>query len=208
MFELIELALQASEQAGYTGVMLLMTLESSFIPFPSEVIIAPAAYLASQGEMNLYLIILFGILGSLIGAIINYFLAFYLGRAIVYRLAGHRRARWFLVDDRKVKKAEDFFIKYGGLSTFIGRLLPVIRQLISLPAGFSRMNFSKFVVLTGLGSAIWVSILAFLGYLFGANQEAIMVYYKQISLFFLVLVLLVFSFFVIKKYRRKKREKK
>ncbi len=204
MSEIMEFALQLSEQMGYFGILFFMMVESSFVPFPSEAIIPPAAYLASQGQMNVYLVIGAGVVGSLVGAVINYFLAFYLGRAIIYRLADHKVSRCFLIDCKKVKRAEDFFLKHGGSSTLIGRLIPVVRQLISLPAGFAKMNFIKFIVLTGLGSAIWVVTLAFLGYLFGANQDILARYYKQISLFFAVVALIVISFWVLKRFKKKK----
>mgnify|MGYP002338716151 FL=1 len=184
-----------------------MTLESSFIPFPSEVIVPPAAYSAQQGQLALWGVILAGILGSLAGAIINYFLAYYLGRVIVYRLADTKIAKMLLINSKKVEKSEKFFLKYGNVSTFIGRLIPVVRQLISLPAGFSRMNFKNFCLFTALGSGIWVVILAVLGYFFGANQELLKTYYKEISFLFLFLtVAIVVIVAITKKIRKKKKE--
>ena len=192
---------------GYGGILFLMTVESSFVPFPSEVIIPPAAYLASQGEMNLYLVIIFGVLGSLLGALINYFLAFHLGRAIIYKLADHKICRFLMISCAKMKKAEKYFLDRGSLSTLIGRLIPVIRQLMSLPAGFSRMNLTKFIVFTGLGSAIWVTTLALLGYLFGESQEILARYYKQASLIFILIALMVIAFLAIKKFNGRKDKK-
>ena len=203
MSGLINFFLQISQNLGYKGIVLLMTVESSFIPFPSELIIPPAAILASQGEMNIFLVILFGVIGSLIGAIINYFLAFYLGRAIIYQIADHRFLKVFLLNSAKVQKAEKFFLKYGNASTLIGRLVPVIRQLISLPAGFSKMNFKSFIWFTALGSAIWVTILAMLGYFFGANQELFLKYYREV--FYLLIVITVFT--ILRKAQKRRSAK-
>jgi len=167
----INYLLAFSAKIGYGGIVLLMTVESSFIPFPSEIIIPPAAYLASQGQFNIYLVIIAGLIGSLIGAIVNYFLALTLGRQIIYSLANKKIARLFLLSEKKIKKAEAYFLKYGGISTFLGRLVFAVRQLISIPAGFSRMNFKKFIFYTALGSGLWIIILAILGYFFGAQKE-------------------------------------
>lgn len=202
MTEIVNYILALSEQLGYGGILLLMTIESSFIPFPSEVVIPPAAYLAAQGEMSLFLVIFYGVLGSLLGAILNYFLALYFGRAIIYKLVDHRAGRFLLLSSAQVKKAEDFFAKYGSLSTLVGRLVPVVRQLISIPAGFARMNFTKFIIFTALGSAIWVTILALLGYWFGANKEILSKYYGAISYFFLIAALLLTAIFVFRKIKK------
>ena len=172
---------------GHLGVLILMTLESSFIPFPSEIVIPPAAYLASSGEMNLGLIILAGVAGSLVGASINYFLAVWLGRPLIYRLAATGWARWLMITPGKIERAEKYFLDSSGSATFFGRLIPVIRQLVSLPAGFCRMPFWRFITLTALGSSIWVIVLALLGYFVGANRERLALYYHEISWGFLVL---------------------
>ncbi len=187
MSGIINILLNFSLHIGYPGIVLLMTIESSFIPFPSEVVIPPAAYLAQQGQFNLTFVVLAGILGSLLGATINYVLAITLGRRIIYALASTRCAKIFMINANKVQKAEKYFLKYGNASTFLGRLVPAIRQLISIPAGFSRMNFRNFLLFTFLGSGIWTAILAVLGYAFGANQELLQRYYKEISAFFLSL---------------------
>ncbi len=199
----IDFFLNLSDQMGYWGVGLLMTIESSFIPFPSEIIIPPAAYLASQGKMNIFLVIVFGILGSILGAIINYMLAMLLGRAIIYSLTETRFSKIMLINSKKVEKAEKFFLEYGVLSTLVGRLIPVIRQLISLPAGFSRMNIKKFIIFTALGSGIWVIILACLGYFFGANKELLLSYHKEISVGVVVFVLLLLTAIFISKKKKK-----
>jgi membrane protein DedA with SNARE-associated domain len=175
------------QSLGYAGIFFLMAIESSFIPFPSEIVVPPAAYLASQGKFDVFLVFLAGLLGSLLGAIFNYFLARFLGRPLVYRLAGHRYARWLLIDQVKLEKAEKFFSDHSGSATLIGRLVPVVRQLISLPAGFCLMPFFKFIVLTTIGSGVWVAILTALGYFVGANQNLLLSYYREISLAFLLI---------------------
>lgn len=188
---------------NYWGVFVLMTIESSFIPFPSEIVIPPAAYLAAQGKLNIYLVILAGSLGSLLGAIINYFLALYLGRPIVYKLVKTKIAKYLLLNQEKVEKSEKFFLKYNKSSTFFGRLIPVIRQLISLPAGFSKMNILSFSFLTFLGALIWSTVLGLLGYFFGANDEKLRQYYQEI-LYIIIFILIVFITYIIIKSRKKK----
>lgn len=203
MAEAIDFLLSLSQQAGYSGVFLLMVLESSFIPFPSEVVIPPAAYLAQQGYLNIFLVVFAGVFGSLVGALINYYLAITLGRALIYDLASRRSARLLLLNEKKIKQAEDYFLRYGKVSTFVGRLITVIRQLISIPAGFSRMNLRDFIIYTTLGSGLWVVILAALGYSFGANQQLLHAFYQEMKIilgFFGIAGLLLVIFI-----RRKKR---
>lgn len=149
---------------NYFTICLLMAIESSFIPFPSEAVIPFAAWKAAQGELNIYLVVFFGTLGALIGAYINYFLALYLGRPLVYKLADSTFGRMLLLSKEKVVQAENYFIKNGKTSTFIGRLVPAVRQLISIPAGISRMNLRDFTIYTALGAGIWNIILALIGY--------------------------------------------
>lgn len=153
------------ENANYLFVFIFMMIESSFIPFPSEVIVPPAAYLACTGnDMNIYLVISFATLGALAGAFINYYLALWIGRPIVYKFASSRFGHACLIDQAKVEKAEQYFDKHGAISTFIGRLIPAIRQLISIPAGLAKMNIGIFTIFTALGAGIWNTILALLGY--------------------------------------------
>lgn len=175
-------ALSITEGLGYWGIVILMTVESSLIPFPSEVVVPPAAYLASQGQMNVLLVVLAGTAGSILGAIFNYWLAAYLGRPLVYRLAAHPWARFLLITPESLEKAEKYFLQNANSATLIGRLIPAIRQLVSLPAGFCRMPFWRFLLLTTLGSLFWVSILAALGYFIGSNQELLARYYHELSL--------------------------
>lgn len=142
-----------------------MAIESSFIPFPSEVVVPPAAYKAAvSGEMNVFLVVLFATIGANIGALINYYLAKWLGRPIVYKFANSRIGHMCLIDEAKVQKAEQYFEKHGAVSTFIGRLIPAVRQLISIPAGLSQMKLSTFLIYTTLGAGIWNIILAAIGY--------------------------------------------
>ena len=180
--------LAVTQGLGYLGIVVLMAIESSFLPLPSEIIIPPAAYLASQGKMSLALIIIMGTLGSVLGATVNYWLSRSLGRLVVYKLTATRAARFFLLTPEKIARSENYFLANSGSATFFGRLLPVIRHLISIPAGFCRMPFGRFLFFTAAGAAVWVSILAALGYFIGANQALIAHYYREIYWTFLVLV--------------------
>lgn len=199
----VDILLNFAAQIGYWGIVLLMTLESSFIPFPSELVIPPAAYLAAQGKLNIWFVILAGVVGSILGAVFNYFLAYYLGRPLIYRLAKKPWARFLLISEKQVAKAEYFFNRYDRASTFFGRLVPVVRQLISLPAGFVRMSLSRFIAYTFLGSLIWSAVLAALGYFFGANEELWHSYYQEISWMIIIFVMLL-VFYIIYRRREKK----
>ena len=154
------------ENANYWFVFLFMVIESSFIPFPSELVVPPAAYLAMQPEsgMNIYLVVLAATAGALVGALVNYYLAMWVGRPIIYSFANSRIGHMCMLDSSKVERAEVYFDAHGAVSTFIGRLIPVIRQLISIPAGLARMNIGIFIVFTTLGALIWNILLGALGY--------------------------------------------
>lgn len=153
------------DHLNYWTITILMTIESSFIPFPSEVVVPPAAYKAAvTGEMNVVLVVLFATMGANFGALINYYLAKWLGRPIVYKFANSRFGHMCLIDEAKVQRAEEYFDKHGALSTFIGRLIPAVRQLISIPAGLARMSVGKFLIYTTLGAGIWNVVLATIGY--------------------------------------------
>ncbi len=153
------------DHLNYWTITLLMAIESSFIPFPSEVVVPPAAYKAAGGsDMNVFLVVFFATLGANIGALVNYYLAYFVGRPIVYKFANSRFGHMCLIDEDKVKNAERYFEKHGALSTFIGRLIPAVRQLISIPAGLSKMKLSTFLLYTTLGAGIWNTILAAIGY--------------------------------------------
>lgn len=177
MLDLIPLAIfDASEffqwfvdNANYTFVFVFMVIESSFIPFPSEVVVPPAAYLACTGAgagagMNVFGVVIVATLGALVGAFINYYLALWIGRPVVYAFADSKIGHMLLINKEKVQKAEDYFDKHGAISTFIGRLIPAIRQLISIPAGIARMNIFQFAIFTFLGALVWNSVLGALGF--------------------------------------------
>ena len=155
------------DNASYLFVFVFMVIESSFVPFPSEVVVPPAAYLAvhDDSSMNIFVIVLVATAGAIVGALINYYLSLWLGRPIIYKFAESRLGHVFLLNKEKVDKAENYFNQHGAVSTFVGRLIPAIRQLISIPAGLARMNILKFVAFTGLGAGVWNAVLAGLGYL-------------------------------------------
>lgn len=156
------------DNASYLLVFALMVVESSFIPFPSEVVVPPAAYLAcTKGDMNVFVVVLVATAGAIVGALINYYLSMWIGRPIVYAFANSKFGHACLIDKEKVEKAESYFDKHGAVSTFVGRLIPAVRQLISIPAGLARMNLGVFVIFTGLGAMIWNGVLAGLGYWLG-----------------------------------------
>jgi len=156
----------ALDNLNYWWIILFMAIESSFIPFPSEVVMIPAAYMAAEeGKMSYLLIIVFGTVGALIGALINYGLSYFIGRPIVYKFANSRFGHMCLIDESKVQKAEEYFDKRGNISTLIGRMIPAIRQLISIPAGLAKMNLGSFILFTSLGAAIWNGILVLIGHI-------------------------------------------
>ena len=153
---------------GYPGILLLMAMESSIIPIPSELVMPPAGYLVYQGKMNMAAVILCGTAGSLIGAYVNYYASHYLGRPLILKYG-----RYVLIPPDKFERVESFFLRHGEISTFIGRLLPVVRHLISIPAGVAGMNHLKFSAYTVLGAGIWCSILTWIGYAIGQNQALV-----------------------------------
>lgn len=173
---------------GYLGIFILMAIESSFIPFPSEIVLVPAGYLASQEKMSMGMILLSALGGSLLGAFINYYLAYFVGRKFLQKFG-----KYFFISNEALDKMDAFFEKHGGVSTFTGRLIPAIRQLISIPAGLARMDIVKFSLYTALGAGVWSLILILLGYFIGENQELINQYLKQITLLIIIFVVM-FSF--------------
>ena len=196
--QIAETIVQYIGDLGYWGIFLLMFLESTFFPFPSEIIMIPAGYLAYKGEMNVYIVVLVGILGSVAGALFNYYLAMHFGRKFILKYG-----KYFFIKEETLDKLETFFSKHGDLSTFNGRLIPGIRQLISLPAGLARMNIAKFSLYSGLGAGIWVIVLVALGYLLGSNEELISEYLKSATLIALISVVLITIFYVVRNRRRK-----
>ncbi len=200
MSEIISFITDTVSQFGYIGIVVMMFLESSFFPFPSEVVIIPAGYLVYKGEMNLYLVFLSGALGSILGALFNYYIALYIGKAILLRYG-----KYIGLNEEKFNKLNSFFNKHGAISTFIGRLIPGIRQYISFPAGLSKMNIFKFILYTFLGAGIWVIVLIALGYFVGGNEILIKKYSKII-----LLIIILFAAFILSVYiyiNKKKHEK-
>ena len=193
---------------NYATITILMTIESSFIPFPSEIVIPPAAYVAEDPNsdlhatesypVNVLLIVLFGTLGAMLGAIINYLLAMWLGRPIVYAFADSKLGHLCLLSGEKVKKAEDYFNDHGKVSTFVGRLIPGIRQLISIPAGLCKMHFGWFLFYTFLGAGMWNVVLALLGYIAGGQKELIDAYSHELSIVIMGLFALAIVYFIAK----------
>jgi membrane protein DedA with SNARE-associated domain len=191
---------------GYGAIIFLMAVESSFIPLPSEIIIPPAAWKAAQGELNIYLVVLSGTIGALIGALFNYYVGLFLGRKIVYRLADTRIMHAMLVDRNAVEKAERYFIKHGKISTFIGRLLPGIRHLISIPAGLAKMNMRDFLIYTTIGATLWNIILAVLGYFLYAQKDMLNRFYKEISYGFILLGIAFVGYLFYSSFKKRKVE--
>ncbi len=182
---------------GYLGIFLLMLIESSFIPFPSELVLIPAGFLASKGEMSLILIFIASLLGSMVGSFINYYLAFFVGRAFLIKYGNY-----FFISNKTLLKMEDFFENHGSISTFSGRLIPGIRQLISIPAGLSKMNIYKFSLYTSLGATSWSIVLIALGYVLGENQDMISNYLKQITFVTIALLSVLIVVYIVKKRKK------
>lgn len=199
MHELVNWLVETIGAMGYTGIFLLMAMESSVFPIPSEVVMPPAGYLVQQGKMDMGLVILCGTFGSLAGAYANYFVARWLGRPLVIKYGKYVR-----ITEEHFNRVERFFYRHGEISTFIGRLLPVVRHLISLPAGLANMNHVKFTLYTLFGAAIWVSILAWIGYFIGENQELIMRYSHQAVIGAIVFSVILAAVYVAL-HRRKNR---
>ena len=201
------------DHLNYWTVTLFMAIESSFIPFPSEAVVPPAAWKAAvTGEMNVVLVVLFATIGALIGAFINYYLAVWLGRPIVYKFANSRLGHMCLIDEAKVQNAERYFDEHGAISTFVGRLVPAVRQLISIPAGLARMGLGRFVLYTSLGAGVWNAILAALGYYMASipglqTEEAVMnkvrEYSSEIGIVFIVVAVFVVAYLAYKGLKKK-----
>lgn len=198
-----------NEHLNYGTVTLLMTIESSFIPFPSEVIVPPAAYQACNSDndalyvtsskfVNVLLIILFATLGALIGALINYVLALWLGRPIIYWFADSKVGHMLLLDSAKVQKAEDYFREHGNVSTLVGRFIPAIRQLISIPAGLAKMHIGKFILFTSIGATCWNTVLAILGYVAHGQKDLIDKYNHELTIALLAVFAIGVGYVIIK----------
>ena len=198
-----------NEHLNYGTVTLLMTIESSFIPFPSEVIVPPAAYQACNSDnetlhvtssnfVNVLLVILFATLGALIGALINYFLALWLGRPIIYWFADSKVGHMLLLDSTKVQKAEDYFREHGNVSTLVGRFIPAIRQLISIPAGLAKMHIGMFILFTSIGAAAWNTVLAILGYVAHGQKDLIEKYNHELTIALLAIFAIGVAYVIVK----------
>lgn len=198
MHEMINWLLNTIGSMGYPGIFILMAMESSVIPVPSELVMPPAGYLAHQGEMNIWVSIVVGTMGSLVGAYANYFVAHYLGRPLVIKYG-----RYVWITEHKFAKVESFFLRHGEISTFIGRLLPVIRHLISIPAGIAGMNHVRFSMYTLAGAGMWCTILAWIGYFIGKEQALIMKYSHQALIGVVLFSIVLIAVYV---WRLKKRE--
>ena len=190
---------------NYFTVALLMLIESTFLPLPSEIVVPFAAYKAAQGDLNVFGVILFGTIGALTGSLINYTLAFYLGRPLVYKFAESKIGKIFLLSKEKVEHAENYFIRNGNTSTFIGRLVPGIRHLISIPAGLAKMNLRNFMFYTFVGAGIWNIILAIIGYYLYEMRDRIFPYLDDILY---VVGAAFIIYLVVKGIRKKKRNNK
>jgi len=190
-YDIVNFIVETVSSLGYVGIFVMMFLESSFFPFPSEVVMVPAGYLAARGEMNIFLVVFAGIVGSLAGAVFNYYLAMKFGRSFLSRYG-----KYVLVKEETLQKMEDFFAKHGHISTFSGRLIPAVRQYISLPAGLAKMDIWKFSLYTSLGAGIWVVILTLLGYFIGQNEALVKEYLTIIIISILALLVILILFYI------------
>ena len=191
MHNLINWLVESIGAMGYPGIFILMAMESSVFPVPSEVVMPPAGYLVQAGKMDMLTVILCGTFGSLLAAYLNYFASHYLGRPLLLKYG-----KYVWITEEKFAKVETFFLRHGEISTFVGRLLPVVRHLISLPAGLAGMNHLKFSLYTLLGAGIWVTVLTWIGYFIGSNQELIMKYSHQALAGVLVLSVLIVVIYI------------
>ena len=194
--DIVNFLVETIGSLGYFGIFILMFLESTVFPIPSEVVMIPAGYLAYKGEMNIYIVILLGVVGSLCGALFNYYFALKFGRTFLLKYG-----KYFFVSHESIEKTEKFFKNHGHISTFSGRLIPGLRHYISLPAGLAKMNLFVFCLYTTLGAALWVTILTLLGYYLGDNQELIKEYLRYLIIG-LLLTLSIVGFWYYKKVKK------
>lgn len=200
--ELAHLIVATVSAWGYGGIFIMMAIESSFIPFPSEVVLVPAGVLIAEGKMNFYVVFTISLLGSLSGALINYYGAMFVGRKFLQRYG-----KYFFISQNSLDKMDHFFQNHGHISTFTGRLIPGIRQLISIPAGISKMNLKLFLIYTGAGAGIWSLILIGLGYFMGKNQALINIYLKEITILALIFVALLIMGYIFIQKRKSTQQK-
>ena len=194
------------ENTNYYSITALMACESSILPVPSEMVIPPAVYVAmdTDSKLNIFLIIIFGTIGALIGASFNYIMSKWLGRLVIYKFADSKIGKSLLLSSEKIKKSEDYFNDHGKTSTFIGRFIPVIRHLISIPAGLAKMNYFSFALYTVLGAGLWNCILALMGYLAHGQQDMINKYSHQLSYVFIATGAVLLVWLIVKTVRKKK----
>ena len=202
LHDIVNFVVDTVGSLGYIGIFIMMFLESSFFPFPSEVVMIPAGYLAYKGEMNIYIVVFSGIAGSLTGALLNYFLAVKFGRVFLIKYG-----KYFFIKEETISKMEDFFKSHGHISTFSGRLIPAVRQYISFPAGLARMNLFTFSFYTTLGAFIWVVILTLLGYYLGDNEALVKEYLRYIIVSILI-CLAIIGFWYYSKIKKSNKFKK
>ena len=198
---LIESIISIIGHLGYLGIAIGMLIESSFIPFPSELILPPAGVLVSRGDMSFILVLVAAIIGSIVGAYINYFIALHFGRRIINKLIG-KYCRFLFLKNEALQKADHYFKVHGSITTFTGRLIPAIRQLISIPAGFSKMSLSKFTFYTALGSGLWSAILIYIGVIYGNNQENVNSILSSTTIWMLGIVLLIIAIYFVRKKQK------
>ena len=192
LMQLFEFTVSFVDKAGYLGILIMMTLESTFVPLPSELVMPQAGYLAAMGKMSIWIAILMATLGSILGALINYGLAYWLGRPFFMRYG-----KYILCPPEKFTKMENFFLRHGEVGTFTGRMIVGVRHFISFPAGLARMNLMRFCIYTGVGAGLWAAVLAWIGFVAGKNKDLLHVYYREAALalfVFCIVVLAVYAF--------------
>lgn len=194
------------DNTNYYSITALMACESSILPVPSEIVIPPAVYVAMDSEsgLSIWLIIFFGTIGALIGATFNYLMSKWLGRLVIYKFADSKIGKSFLLSSEKIMKAETYFNDHGKTSTFVGRFIPVIRHLISIPAGLAKMNYLSFALYTVLGAGLWNCALALMGYLAHGQQDMINKYSHQLSYIFIAAGAILLIWLIVKTIRKKK----
>lgn len=194
-------ATQVISWLGYPGLTLAMALESMIVPLPSELVMPFAGFLVAQGKFNFYLVILFSVLGSIIGSFISYYMGYYGGNRLVLKWG-----KYLLLDEDDLKKTEKWFSRRGELTILIGRFIPVVRHLISIPAGIGKMDLKKFAIYTAIGAGIWNTILAWVGLILGKNWDSLRKYSEKFSIIVAILLLAAFAYFVIRHIRLKKKK--
>jgi membrane protein DedA with SNARE-associated domain len=198
MLDLIEKLLELVKEFGYLGIFIMTFIESTFIPIPAEITMIPAGYLAAKGEMNLFIIMIVSVIGTVCGALLNYWIAYHYGRNLIVSYG-----KYFFMNETKINNMEAYFAHHGSISTFTGRLIPGLRHYISFPAGLARMDLTKFCIYTALGGGIWMFILMMLGYLIGENEHLVKSYIANIQVGLFIFLILLSAWYIIK-YKKEK----